>query len=91
MPLGSVATRRTPLHSDRVRRDRGLFQTEEGAKHPGLSVQVRPGDAQHLTFPNHLYCLDPCNDHRRSRGGPRTLHCTQAPLNVAVIGFDAIV
>ena len=70
---GSVATR--SKRKDRpLRFDEGLVETEEGAKHPGLSAQVGSGNPEYLSFANHLHGLNPRNHSARGRHCPRPLH-----------------
>src|SRR5262245_33590066 len=54
-------------------------------------MQVLPRNAKHLALPYHLCGLDPLNHCPRRCGRPRSLHGTQPPLNVTVIGFDTVI
>ena len=74
-----------------LRFDQGLVETEEGAKHPGLSAKVGSGNPEHLSFANHLHRLDSRNHRPRRRHRSWPLHGAQSTLHVSVIGFDAII
>ena len=70
---------------------RALIDTEQGAEHPGLPVQVLSGDPKYLPFANHLYRLNSRDDCASSGCRPRALHGPQASFDVPVVGFDAII
>ena len=66
------------------RRD-AITDTEYGAKHPSLPMQIPPRNAEHLAFSDHL-CRFNSLDHRPSRCcRPRSLHRAQPPLDVPVM------
>jgi hypothetical protein len=54
-------------------------------------VQVSPGNPEDLPFANHLCCLNPLNDCPCRRFRPWSLHGSQAPLDMTVIGFDPVI
>src|SRR5262245_47325174 len=53
-------------------------------------MQVLPRNTKHLALPYHLCGFGPLN-HCPRRCGPWSLHGTQPPLNVTVIGFDTVI
>ena len=44
---------------------RALVDAEQCSEDPGLPMQIRFGDAEHLAFANHLHRLDPSNHRPR--------------------------
>jgi hypothetical protein len=55
-----------------------LFETQEGAKDPSLSVRIPPRNPEHLAFSDHVCCFDPLNNCPSGSRGPGT-HSKQFP------------
>ena len=68
-----------------------LGDAQKGTEYTRLAVPVVPGNPEHLAFSDHLYGLNPLNQHSSRLDGPRPLHRPQPPLHVSMIRFDAIV
>ena len=68
-----------------------LCSVQESAEHPSLPVQVLSRDPQNLSLANHLRRFDSLNHRPCRRHRPRSLHGSESPFDVPMVGFDSVI